>query len=98
VASTEAGKIALKGGSADLMLSGWLSVARERSLGDKLVFYPSSSALGAVKVPSRSRLIFLSDSPTRVIAEAPVARPRERRTAEELTVLRAEIARKLSQA
>ena len=42
LASTEAGKIALKGGSADLMLSDWLWVARERSLGDHLVFYPSS--------------------------------------------------------
>ena len=54
LASTEAGKIALKGGSADLMLSDWLWVARERSLGDDLVFYPSSSTLGAVMVPARS--------------------------------------------
>jgi NitT/TauT family transport system substrate-binding protein len=53
-ASTEAGKIALKGGSADLMLSDWLWVARERSLGDALVFYPSSSTLGAVMVPGQS--------------------------------------------
>jgi hypothetical protein len=48
LASTEAGKLALKGGSADLILSDWLWVARERSLGDTLVFYPTSSALGAV--------------------------------------------------
>ncbi len=48
LASTEAGKIALKGGSADLMLSDWIWVARERSLGDDLVFYPSSSTLGAL--------------------------------------------------
>jgi NitT/TauT family transport system substrate-binding protein len=54
LASTEAGKIALKGGSADLMLSDWLWVARERSLGDNLVFYPSSSTLGAVMVPAHS--------------------------------------------
>ena len=54
LASTEAGKIALKGGSADLMLSDWLWVARERSLGDGLVFYPSSSTLGAVMVPAQS--------------------------------------------
>jgi len=53
-ASTEAGKVALKGGSADLMLSDWLWVARERSLGDDLVFYPSSSTLGAVMVPAQS--------------------------------------------
>src|SRR6266508_5316583 len=54
LASTEAGKIALKGGSADLMLSDWLWVARERSLGDSLVFYPSSSTLGAVMAPAQS--------------------------------------------
>jgi len=51
LASPEAGKVALKGGSADLMLSDWLWVARERSLGDSLVFYPASSALGAVMTP-----------------------------------------------
>ena len=35
LATTEAGKIALKGGSADMILSDWLWVARERSLGDE---------------------------------------------------------------
>src|SRR5438094_3566546 len=54
LASTEAGKIALKGGSADLMLSDWLWVARERSLGDGLVFYPSSTTLGAGMAPAQS--------------------------------------------
>ena len=48
LASPEAGKVALKGGSADIMLSDWLWVARARSLGDTLVFYPASSSLGAV--------------------------------------------------
>src|SRR2546421_3717407 len=61
LASTEAGKIALKGGSADLMLSDWLWVARERSLGDAMVFYPSSSTLGAVMVPARSPVNSLAD-------------------------------------
>jgi len=56
LASTEAGKIAIKGGSADMMLSDWLWVARERALGDKLVFYPSSSTLGAVMVPGNSTI------------------------------------------
>jgi NitT/TauT family transport system substrate-binding protein len=51
LASTEAGKVALKGGAADLILSDWLWVARERSLGDGLVFYPASSSLGAVMTP-----------------------------------------------
>ena len=37
LASTEAGKIALKGGAADVIVSDWLWVARERSLGDNLI-------------------------------------------------------------
>ncbi len=53
LASTEAGKIALKGGAADIILSDWLWVARERALGDALVFYPYSSTLGAVMVPAQ---------------------------------------------
>src|SRR6266480_4351249 len=61
LASTEAGKIALKGGSADLMLSDWLWVARGRSLGDNLVFYPSSSTLGAVMVPAQSPIRVIID-------------------------------------
>src|SRR6266508_1388996 len=61
LASTEAGKIALKGGSADLMLSDWLWVARERSLGDSLVFSPSSSTLGAVMTPARSPISAIAD-------------------------------------
>jgi NitT/TauT family transport system substrate-binding protein len=61
LASTEAGKIALKSGSADLMLSDWLWVARERSLGDSLVFYPSSSTLGAVMVPGQSPIREMGD-------------------------------------
>jgi NitT/TauT family transport system substrate-binding protein len=61
LASTEAGKIALKGGAADIILSDWLWVTRERSLGDNLVFYPYSSALGAVMVPA--------DSPIKEIAD-----------------------------
>src|SRR4029450_6893541 len=54
LASTEAGEIALKGGAGGVMRSGWLWGARERSLGDNLVFYPSSSTLGAVMVPAQS--------------------------------------------
>jgi NitT/TauT family transport system substrate-binding protein len=48
LASTEAGKIALIGGGADIILSDWLWAARERSLDNKLLFYPHSTALGAV--------------------------------------------------
>ena len=73
LASTEAGKIALKGGAADIMLSDWLWVARERSLGGDLVFYPSSSTLGAVMVPPRSPIRELAeqlaDAMERVLAK-----------------------------
>jgi NitT/TauT family transport system substrate-binding protein len=61
LASTEGGKIALKGGSADLIVSDWLWVARERALGDDLVFYPYSSALGAVMVPADSPIKDIAD-------------------------------------
>src|SRR5512133_99822 len=70
LASTEAGKVALKGGSADLMLSDWLWVARERSLGDDLVFYPSSSTLGAVMVPPQSPIREIIDLKGRKLAVA----------------------------
>jgi NitT/TauT family transport system substrate-binding protein len=70
LASTEAGKIALKGGSADLMLSDWLWVSRERSLGDALVFYPSSSTLGAVMVPASSTIRSIADLKGRKLAIA----------------------------
>jgi NitT/TauT family transport system substrate-binding protein len=61
LASTEAGKVALKGGSVDLMLTDWLWVARERSLGDRLVFYPASSAVGAVMTPALSPIRDVGD-------------------------------------
>ncbi|WP_298357532.1 ABC transporter substrate-binding protein [Rhodoblastus sp.] len=52
LATTEAGKVALIGGGADLILSDWLWVARERGLGTPLIFYPHSTALGAVMAKS----------------------------------------------
>ncbi|MFO1124335.1 MAG: ABC transporter substrate-binding protein [Methylocystis sp.] len=48
LASTDAGKIALQGGGADIIVSDWLWVARQRAEGQKLTFYPHSSAIGAV--------------------------------------------------
>lgn len=48
LASPEAGKIAVQGGSADLIVSDWLWVARERAQGAKLTLYPYSSGVGAV--------------------------------------------------
>jgi len=65
LASTEAGKIALESGSVDLMLSDWLWVSRERSLGGDVVFYPYSSALGAVMVPATSSIASIRDLATK---------------------------------
>ena len=61
LASPEAGKIALRAGNADMMVSDWLWVSRERGLGAKLTFYPYSSALGAVMVPASSPIRTLAD-------------------------------------
>jgi NitT/TauT family transport system substrate-binding protein len=60
-ASPDAGKLALNGGSVDLAVVDWLWVARARGLGAKLVFYPYSSAVGAVMVKG--------DSPVRKIGD-----------------------------
>jgi NitT/TauT family transport system substrate-binding protein len=59
--STESGKIALKGGAADVIVSDWLWVARERALGDNLLFYPYSTALGAVMVSIESPIRSIAD-------------------------------------
>jgi NitT/TauT family transport system substrate-binding protein len=61
LATTEAGKVALAAGSVDVILSDWLWVARERALGADLVFYPYSSALGAVMVPTASPIKTITD-------------------------------------
>ena len=70
LASPEAGKIALRAGSADIILSDWLWVSRERALGAKLTFYPYSSALGAVMVPAASSIRTLADLKGRKLAVA----------------------------
>jgi NitT/TauT family transport system substrate-binding protein len=70
LASTEAGKIALRGGSADLIVSDWLWVARERALGDMLVFYPYTSQIGAVMVPTNSPIAGLADLKGKKLAVA----------------------------
>ena len=70
LASPEAGKIALRAGNADIIVSDWLWVSRERSLGAKLTFYPYSSALGAVMVPAASPIRTLADLKGRKLAVA----------------------------
>ncbi len=70
VASPEAAKIALMGGSADIILSDWLWVARQRNLGGKLVFFPYSTALGALMVRADSPIRNLADLKGKKLAVA----------------------------
>lgn len=70
LASPEAGKIALRAGNADIVVTDWLWVSRERGLGAKLTFYPYSSALGAVMVPAASPVRTLADLRGRKVAVA----------------------------
>jgi NitT/TauT family transport system substrate-binding protein len=70
LASTEAGKIALEGDAADMIVSDWLWVARERALGDRLVFTPYSTALGAVMTPKQSPVHGVADLKGRSIGVA----------------------------
>src|SRR5262249_15862551 len=70
LASPEAGKIALRGGSVDVVAADWLWVSRERELGAKLVFYPYSTALGAVIVREDSAIRTLVELKGKTLAVA----------------------------
>ncbi len=70
LAAPEAGKIALRGGSADIIVSDWLWVSRERHIGAKLVFHPYSSAVGAVMVQAASPIRTLADLKGKTLAVA----------------------------
>jgi len=70
LASTEAGKVALRGGSADIIVSDWTWVARERALGDGLVYYPYLSTLGSVMAPAQSPIRDIVDLKGKKIAVA----------------------------
>ena len=61
LANTEAGKVAIASGAVDVILSDWLWVSRERTLGHELTFVPYSTALGAVMVKRDSPIQKLSD-------------------------------------
>jgi NitT/TauT family transport system substrate-binding protein len=69
-ASPDAGKLALNGGSVDLAVVDWLWVARARALGAKLLFYPYSSAVGAIMVKNDSPMRGLADLRGHVLAIA----------------------------
>jgi NitT/TauT family transport system substrate-binding protein len=60
-ASNQASTIALLGDSVDMIVSDWLWALRQRAEGEKLLFYPYSSALGAILAPPDSEIGGLSD-------------------------------------
>jgi NitT/TauT family transport system substrate-binding protein len=70
LASPEAGKIALQGGSADIIVSDWTWVARERALGNGLLYYPYLSTLGAVMAPAQSSIRDVADLKGKKLAVA----------------------------
>src|SRR3979490_1641298 len=69
-ASPDAGKLALNSGSVDLAVVDWLWVAHARALGARLLFYPYSSAVGAIMVKSDSPLRGIADLRGHVLAIA----------------------------
>ena len=60
LASNEAGRVALLAGSADVIVSDWLWVARQRAEDQPLQFAPFSSSIGSVMVPAGSAITDLA--------------------------------------
>ena len=58
------------GGAADMVAEDWLWAARERALGDKLLFTPYSTTLGAVMAPKDSPIHAVADLAGRSIGVA----------------------------
>lgn len=61
LANPEGGKIALMGGSVDMIVSDWLWVSRQRAEGAEIAFLPYSTSVGAVLVPGDSPIHALAD-------------------------------------
>ncbi len=61
LASSEAGKIALQGGSVDMIVSDWLWVSQQRERGVDFTFIPYSTAAGVLIVPAGSAIHSLQD-------------------------------------
>ncbi len=61
VASPQAGKIALQASSADLIVSDWIWVSRQRFNNIDFTFAPYSSTHGALMVPANSKIVSLAD-------------------------------------
>ena len=61
VAGSSAAQVAFQGGEADVIVSDWLWVARQRAAGQDFVFIPYSKAVGGLLVPG--------DSPAQTLAD-----------------------------
>ncbi|MFY0661817.1 MAG: ABC transporter substrate-binding protein [Shimia sp.] len=61
VAGGSAAKVAFQGGEADVIVSDWLWVARQRAAGKDYVFIPYSKAVGGVMVGKGSNVQSLAD-------------------------------------
>ena len=61
VAAGPAGQVAFQGGAADVIVSDWIWVARQRAAGKDFVMLPYSKAVGGVMVPAESTARSLAD-------------------------------------
>lgn len=61
VASKEAAEIAFQGGEADVIVTDWIWVARQRAAGHDMTLVPYSTAVGGVMVPADSEVETLAD-------------------------------------
>ena len=61
VAGGAASKIAFQGGTADMLVSDWIWVARQRAAGKDYVFIPYSKSVGGLIVPANSPAKSLAD-------------------------------------
>lgn len=61
LASTQAGKIALQANAADIIVSDWTWVARQRGFSADYLFAPYSSSAGSIVVPNQSPIRSIED-------------------------------------
>ena len=78
LAGTQATKVALQAGSADIIVSDWLWVSRQRHAGADYALSPYSAALGAVMVSAASPIRTLADMKGRTGRTTMVGRRRTR--------------------
>jgi NitT/TauT family transport system substrate-binding protein len=70
LASNNALQVALLGGEADVIVTDWLWVLRQRMAGDGFLFAPYSMAVGSVMVPAASTIKSVADLKGKKIAVA----------------------------